>query len=153
METIEKGLYTVGVFQDVGSAGQGLSALVSHDFTIAELSLMAVESPEVNALVEETFGNAGKTLNVKNVGVVRTFGTLNTALQQGSEHEFGSEGLAATMRKVGFQAHDGFIFESLIGRGGVLIAIESESRAADALSVLHAYGGGNASIGAWAGRL
>ena len=47
MEKIEKGLYTVGVFQDVGSAGQGLSALVSHDFTIAELSLMAVESPEV----------------------------------------------------------------------------------------------------------
>ena len=41
----------------------------------------------------------------------------------------------------------------MIGRGGVLIAIQSESRAADALGVLHAYGGGNASIGAWAGRV
>jgi hypothetical protein len=153
MESIEMGLYTVGVFQDVGSAGQGLSALVSHNFTIEELSLMAVESPEVNALVEETFGDSGETLDVKNVGVVRTFGNLKTALQQGSEHDCGSEGLAATMRKVGFQTHDGFIFETLIGRGGVLIAIQSESRAADALSVLHSYGGGNASIGAWAGRV
>ncbi len=147
------GQYTVGVFQDVGSAGRGLSALVSHDFTIAELSLMAVESPEVNALVEETFGDSGETLDVKNVGVVRTFGTLNAALQQSGEHNFGSDGLAATMRNVGFQVHDGFIFETLIGRGGVLIAIQSESRAADALGVLHAYGGGNASIGAWAGRV
>ena len=117
------GQYTVGVFQDVGSAGRGLSALVSHDFTIAELSLMAVESPEVNALVEETFGDSGETLDIKNVGVVRTFGTLNTALQESSEHDFGSDGLAATMRKVGFQVHDGFIFETSIGRGGVLIAI------------------------------
>jgi hypothetical protein len=57
------------------------------------------------------------------------------------------------MPRVGFQAHDGFIFETLTKRGGVLVAIRSESRAADALALLHAYGGGNAAIGAWTGRV
>ena len=37
--------------------------------------------------------------------------------------------------------------------GGVLVAIHSEPRAADALAVLHSYGGGNAAIGAWTGRV
>ena len=57
------------------------------------------------------------------------------------------------MRRVGFQAHDGRIFEALTGRGGVLVAIQSEPRAADALAILHSYGGGNAAIGAWTGRV
>ena len=41
------------------------------------------------------------------------------------------------MRRVGFQAHDGRIFEVLTARGGVLVAIHSEPRAADALAILH----------------
>ena len=57
------------------------------------------------------------------------------------------------MRRVGFQAHDGRIFETLTARGGVLVAIHSEPRAADALALLHSYGGGNAAIGAWTGRV
>ena len=48
------------------------------------------------------------------------------------------------MRRVGYQPHDGRIFETLVGRGGVLVAIRSEPRAADALAILHSYGGGNA---------
>jgi hypothetical protein len=35
----------------------------------------------------------------------------------------------------------------------VLVAIASDARAADALAVLHSFGGGNAAIGAWAGRV
>ena len=62
-------------------------------------------------------------------------------------------GIAGTMRRVGFQPHDGRIFHVLTGRGGVLVAIHSEPRAADALAVLHSYGGGNAAIGAWTGRV
>jgi hypothetical protein len=57
------------------------------------------------------------------------------------------------MRRVGFQAHDARIFEALLGRGGVLVAIRNEPRAADALAILHSYGGGNAAIGAWSGRV
>ena len=59
----------------------------------------------------------------------------------------------AEMRRVGFQAHDGRIFEALAGRGGILVAIRSDPRAADALALLHSYGGGNAAIGAWTGRV
>jgi hypothetical protein len=35
----------------------------------------------------------------------------------------------------------------------VLVAVRNEPRAADALAKLHAYGGGNAAIGAWTGRV
>ena len=69
------------------------------------------------------------------------------------EDDLSREGIAASMSRVGFQAHDGFIFETLTKRGGVLVAIRSEDRAADALALLHAYGGGNAAIGAWTGRV
>ena len=72
---------------------------------------------------------------------------------QGSDGELTKRGIAASMRRVGFQPHDGRIFETLTGRGGVLVAVRSEPRAADALALLHSYGGGNAAIGAWTGRL
>ena len=72
---------------------------------------------------------------------------------QGSKADLGRTGVAGAIRRVGFQAHDGFIFETLTARGGVLVAIRTEPRAADALAVLHAYGGGNAAIGAWTGRV
>ena len=72
---------------------------------------------------------------------------------QGPSRDLGKLGIAATMRRVGFQPHDGRIFESLVGRGGVLVAIRSEPRAADALAIMHSYGGGNAAIGAWTGRV
>jgi hypothetical protein len=72
---------------------------------------------------------------------------------QGSANDLAKLGLAGTMRRVGFQAHDARIFETLTGRGGVLVAIRNEPRAADALAILHSYGGGNAAIGAWTGRV
>ncbi len=58
--------------------------------------------------------------------------------------------MAAAMRRAGFQSHDGLIFETLVGKGGVLVAVEDAPRAADALAVMQSYGGGNAAIGAWA---
>ena len=75
------------------------------------------------------------------------------AALQGGDQGLGQLGISGTMRRVGFQAHDGRIFDTLTGRGGVLVAIHSEPRAADALAVLHSYGGGNAAIGAWSGRV
>jgi hypothetical protein len=61
--------------------------------------------------------------------------------------------VAATARRIGFQAHDGRIFDTLTSRGGVLVSVTSDPRAADALAILHSYGGGNAAIGAWSGRV
>ena len=79
-------------------------------------------------------------------------GSIVGALQ-GDDEGLGRTGVAATIRRAGFQAHDGFIFQTLAERGGVLVAIESEARAADALALFHSYGGGNAAIGAWTGRI
>jgi hypothetical protein len=83
---------------------------------------------------------------------VRARGPIVAALQ-GADQELSKHGIAATARRVGFQAHDGRIFETLTSRGGVLVAVTTDARAADALAVLHSYGGGNAAIGAWAGRV
>jgi hypothetical protein len=57
------------------------------------------------------------------------------------------------MRRAGFQPHDGLIFETLVGKGGVLVAVQGAPRAADALAVMQSYGGGNAAIGAWGKRV
>ena len=152
MGEIDTGRFTIGVFQDVASADRGLEALARHDFPADTLSVVAADAPAVVTLVEKTFGSAGDTMEVRNLGTLRLYGPLIDALQ-GAERDLAQVGVAATMFRVGFQAHDGFIFETLTARGGVLVAIRSEPRAADALAVLHAYGGGNAAIGAWTGRV
>jgi hypothetical protein len=148
----DAGLFTVAVFQDVAWAQKGLNALKASGFSQESLTVIAKDAPDVAALVEQTFGSAGTRIELASVGAVLARGPLVDALQ-GSARDLPKLGLAGTMRRVGFQAHDGRIFETLTGRGGVLVAIRSEPRAADALAILHSYGGGNAAIGAWGGRV
>lgn len=146
--------FTIGVFADASWASRGLEALARDGFEPDMLSIVAQDSPDAAALVERTFGGrpgAGE-LDLRGIGRVLACGSLVGALQ-GEDEGLVRTGLAATMRRAGFQAHDGFIFETLTARGGVLVAIDSEPRAADALALLHAYGGGNAAIGAWSGRV
>jgi hypothetical protein len=143
--------FTVGVFQDAAWATRALEALGRHNFPPEALSVIAKATPENEALVTATFGSADR-MEIKNLGPSVVRGALVGALQ-GSGRDLGALGLGATMNRVGFQRHDGFIFETLTARGGVLVAIKSEVRAADALATLHAYGGGNAAIGAWTGRV
>lgn len=152
MIDVESGLFTVAVFQDTSWASKGLDALKKAGFPKEALSLLAKESPEASQLMEITFGAAGDRLELAGVGPVVARGRLLGALQ-GVSQDLSKLGLAGAMRRVGFQPHDGRIFESLVGRGGVLVAIRSEPRAADALAILHSYGGGNAAIGAWTGRV
>lgn len=146
------GLFTIGVFQDVAWAEKGLQALKAQGFQPEIISIIAKDSPDVAALAERTFGTAAPTLDIRGIGPVRARGRLVEALQ-GSGQELTRLGIAATARRVGFQSHDGRIFETLTSRGGVLVAVTSDARAADALALMHSYGGGNAAIGAWAGRL
>jgi hypothetical protein len=143
--------FTVGVFQDAAWARRAIEALGRHDFPADALSVIAKATPEAEALVTTTFGAADR-MDIKNLGASVVRGPLIAALQ-GSARDLGTLGLGATMNRVGFQMHDSFIFETLTARGGVLVAIKSEVRAADALATLHAYGGGNAAIGAWTGRV
>lgn len=146
------GLFTIGVFQDVAWAEKGLQALKVQGFTPEIISIIAKDSPETAALIERTLGAAAPTLDIRGIGAARARGPLVEALQ-GTGGELTKLGVAATARRVGFQSHDGRIFETLTSRGGVLVAVTSDARAADALAVLHSYGGGNASIGAWTGRV
>jgi len=148
----QTGLFTVAVFQDVAWAQKGLDALKQAGFARESLTILAKESPEAGKLIENTVGSAAERLEPANIGAAIGRGPLVDALQ-GRERDLGKIGLAGAMRRVGFQPHDGRIFETLVGRGGVLVAIRSEPRAADALAILHSYGGGNAAIGAWKGRV
>jgi hypothetical protein len=146
------GLFTIGVFQDVAWAEKGIQALKAQSFAPEALSLIAKDSPDAAALAERTFGSPSPTLNVRGIGPTRARGPLVEALQ-GSDQGLSTRGIAASARRVGFQSHDGRIFETLTSRGGILVAITSDHRAADALALLHSYGGGNAAIGAWTGRV
>ena len=146
------GLFTVGVFQDVAWATNGLDALRRAGFASESLTVMAKDGTDASALIERTLGSAGERIEVADIGPLVGRGPL-VAVLQGSASDLKKLGVAGTMRRVGFQSHDGRIFETLTGRGGVLVAIRTEPRAADALAILHSYGGGNAAIGAWTGKV
>jgi hypothetical protein len=152
MIEVETGRFTVGVFQDVRWAQKGIDALKQASFPVESLTVLAKDTPENAALVEQALGSPADRFELAVVGLVVARGPLVEGLQ-GPSRDLAKLGLAGTMSRVGFQAHDARIFEALAGRGGVLVAIRSEPRAADALAILHSYGGGNAAIGAWTGRL
>lgn len=152
MVDVDTGLFTVAVFQDAAWAGKGLDALKQIGFPADAISIVAKDGVDAATLIQKTFGVDAERLDINAIGPAIGRGRLLDALQ-GSSHDLAKLGIAATMRRVGFQPHDGRIFETLVGRGGVLVAIRSEPRAADALAILHSYGGGNAAIGAWTGRV
>jgi hypothetical protein len=144
--------FTVGVFQDVQWARRGVDALLRGGFVPDSLTIIARETPDATALIESALGGPPDRLEVKELGATVARGPLVTALQ-GEDTGLTSLGIGSAISRAGFQRHDGHIFETLTGRGGVLVAVRSEPRAADALATLHAYGGGNAAIGAWTGRV
>ena len=152
MAEVETGRYTIGVFKDVVSADRGIEALKRQGFPAEALTVLAKESPDTTGLLQRVFGRTPDKLDLPGIGSAVGFGTLLAVVGPGAAEAAGP-GLAASLTRVGFQSHDGRIFETLTGRGGVLVAVRSEPRAADALSTLHCYGGGNAAIGAWTGRV
>ena len=148
----DQGRFTVGVFQDAVWARRGIEALVRDGFVPESITILALESPATIALVESLLGAPPDRIELKTLGPVVVKGPLLTALQ-GHDTGLESLGLAAAIGRAGFQPHDGYIFETLTGRGGILVGVRSEPRAADVLAKLHSYGGGNAAIGAWTGRV
>ena len=152
MVDVEQWAVHGGVFLNAAWAAKGLDALKRAGFPPDALTLMAKETPDAAQLVESTLGGGAERLEILNVGAVLAKGRLVGALQ-GPTRDLNKLGVSGTMRRVGFQPHDGRIFESLLARGGVLVAIRSDPRAADALAILHSHGGGNAAIGAWTGRV
>jgi hypothetical protein len=149
---VETGRYTVGVFKDVTSAERGVDALKRQGFPAEALTMLAKEGPEISGLLQRVFGRIPGKVDIQGIGTAVAAGSLLAALDAPAGG-LSKNGLARSLKGVGFQPHDGRIFETLVDRGGVLVAVCSEPRAADALSTLHCYGGGNAAIGAWTGRL
>jgi hypothetical protein len=152
MSKVDPGRFTVGVFKDVPSAEKGIDALKGHGFPAEAISVVVKQEKDAATLVERVFGRPAESREVPGIGPVLAVGSLVEALE-GAERDLSRMGLSVAMRRVGFQPHDGQIFETLTLRGGVLVAVREEARAADALATLHNYGGGNAAIGAWTGRV
>ncbi len=152
MPQVERDRFTVGVFQDAVWAAKGIDALRRQGFAAEDLTVIAKDTPEAGAIIEKTFGTAGDKIELPRIGTLVARGPM-LAVLGGEAGELARRGLAPAMKRAGFQAHDGRIYEALTARGGVLVAVHSEPRAADALASLHSYGAGNAAIGAWAGRL
>jgi len=140
------------VFQDAEWARRGLEALVRDGFTPGTLSAIAMPSPDVALLFSDILIQGPRTIVLRDVGAVSAAGPLLLVLE-GDDEGLSRRGLTATIHRAGFQPHDGQIFQRLLARGGVLVSVVSEPRAADALARLHSYGGGNAAIGAWSGRI
>ena len=152
MVDVDAGCFTVGVFQDAAWAEKGLNALKQAGFSGESLTILGKEGAVLAGLIERTFGSAGDRLDVAAVGTVLARGPLVGALQ-GTGGGLSTLGLSGAMRRVGYLPHDARIFEALTLRGGVMVAVRSEPRAADALAIFLSYGGGNAAIGAWGGRV
>ncbi len=152
MPDVEASQFTIGVFQDVAWAERGVEALKTQAFPSQALSILARDTPENAALVERVLGAPPARLVVPRLGPIVASGSLVEALDD-SAGDFARGGLSGALKRVGFQTHDGQIFEALAGKGGILVAVKGEARAADALAVLHSFGGANAAIGAWKGRV
>ena len=142
-------LHTVGVFADPEWARRGIDALLADRFAPDSISVIAVRSPAADALFPEA--PPPTTTELEGLGQVCGYGPLVDLLAGGGL--LAKSGLAVALRRAGFQAHDGRIFQALLARGGVLVSVTSSRRAADALARLHAFGAGNAAIGAWLGRV
>ena len=150
MVDAETTTFTVGVFQDIAWAQKGVNALKQAGFPVESLTILMKDSPEAAAFIERELGLSAMRVDLAGIGAAAARGPLVATL---GAADLPKLGLAGTMRRVGFQAHDSRIFDVLTGRGGVLVAVQTEPRAADALAILHSYGGGNAAIGAWTGRV
>jgi hypothetical protein len=143
---IERARFTIGVFQDAAWARRGIEALLAADFAPESITILGKDGPELTDLIESLLDGHPDRIDMKFIGPVVGRGPLLKALQ-GEGDGLVSSGLGASIGRIGFLSHDGYIFETLTGRGGVLVALRTVSRAADALAKLHAYGAGNAAIG------
>ena len=150
--TIANVMFTVAVFADVASADKGLGALQKWGFAPELISVLGKDSPELEALVSRWQTPSTRTCTLRRTGAIRCGGRLIDVLD-GEASELAALDLGGTLRRAGFQPHDAHIYETLVARCGVLVAVDSEPGAADALTVFHNYGGGNAAIGAWHGRV
>src|SRR5204863_1154163 len=73
--------FTVGVFQDLRWAQNGLAALIRAGLLPESLSVVALASPEVTALIQQQLADSPQTLHVAGLGEVVANGPIVRALQ------------------------------------------------------------------------
>ena len=151
MVDVEAGRFTVGVFQDVPWATKGIAALVQAGLPPASLTILAKDTPDATALLDVAGNHSGPSGGCRREADDPPRSDGGCAARERSATSARSVWRARCAASA--QAHDGRIFEALVARGGILVAVHSEPRAADALAVMFSYGGGNAAIGAWTGRV
>jgi hypothetical protein len=122
------GLHTVAVFKDLEWARRGVAELRRNDFPPEAMSVIAKPGEGVADWAAGVLGAAVPAVTLPRLGEVLAAGPLVEALDGGAGR-FGRGGLAATANAAGFQPHDGQIFETLVERGGILVAVRSEPRA------------------------
>ena len=152
MAKVEQTLFTVGVFQDAAWAERGVNALEKLGIEPGIMTVIVKDGPEAASFVKKVCGAEAERFELPRIGSALGRGSLVGVLQ-GAARALGRVGIAAAMRRAGFQPHDGLIYETLTERGGVLVAVEDPARASDVLAVMLSFGGGNAALGAWAGRI
>ena len=152
MIEVETGRFTVGVFQDMAWAQKGVDALKRAGLPAESLTIIAKESDDMRSFIERALGGARRS---SRTGGYRPGSGPRPDVKgaPGTGERSAQAWLGGHDAAGRFSAHDSRIFDTLTSRGGVLVSIHSEPRAADALAVLHSYGGGNAAIGAWTGRV
>src|SRR4051794_40214315 len=100
MVEVDTGRFTVGVFQDAAWARKGIEALKAAGIAVDWLSIMAKDSPENGALMQETFGLPGEVVDIAAAGPILANGPL-VAVLQGASRDLTTLGIAGTMRRVG----------------------------------------------------
>ena len=112
MAQVEQALYTVGVFQDASWAERGIDALKKQGFGTDLMTVLAKATPEATAFIERMLGSAPEQMELPVLGPTSARGTLIQTLN-GAGKDLGRIGIAAAMRRAGFQPHDGLIYETL----------------------------------------
>jgi len=140
MAKAEKTLFIVGVFKDLAWAEKGIDALREQGFQQAVVSVMMKGRPR-RRLVRPK-GDRRRTRpswNCRN-WVPWWARVPWSVFSRARARDLGKIGISGAIRRAGFQAHDGLIYETLAERGACWVAIEDPARASDALAILLSYG-------------
>ena len=131
--------------------GKGLDALKQAGFPAESLTILAKDGPDARLVVaahgSERPASARHCRHRRRPGA-RTDGRG----PQARARDLPKLVCRARCGGSGFSRTTAASSTTLTGRGGVLVAIRERASAADALAMLHSYGGGNAAIGAWTGK-
>ena len=103
-------------------AQRAIDALMADGFPREWLTILAKDTEPAATFIETALGAPPARIELKNLGTVVAHGPLLDLLR-GTDDGLSRSGLAGSFNRAGFQPHDGHIYETLTGRGGVLAPV------------------------------